>query len=364
MRRFGRWIRSLLSRSERLQMWYLERDLARLRRDYHREMAEARDSQSTADPQEIEARYTSESDLAREELESVRTERIIRRARALRVPLPSLRPHAQAGDENWDLGSVMGQWTLTDEGQARLRRAIREEEKARRETAAFWIGILTGLIAVVTGLVGAATGLIAIQQKELSRLDHLPRISCAVVQSGGQDSLIVANSGSPVRKISVDRIVFFEAQPYSQPSEPQLVRYVIDDYYADQLGGDYEGNQQLAFGLDSSPGNMAFVRGLTLALADSLGRRGLGWAGIEVHRAVKVVYWDWLGTKMEECFWGNAEAGERPSIMGRISDKKWKELSATADAARRSGRRLRCATNAHGEDAQRMIRECVNAALR
>jgi hypothetical protein len=367
MGRLWRWIRTVLSRSERFQMWYLERDLVALRRDYHRELAEARRPSGPADRSEIESRYASETALVQEELEGIRTDRILRRARALRVPPPSARPHGhdfESADENWSLGSIMGQWTLTAEGETRLRRAIRAEEKARRETAAFWLGMVTGLIALVTGLVAAATGLIAIQQKELSRLDHLPRISSFVVRSLDEDSLIVSNSGSPVRRMTVDRLVFFDVQPYSRPAEPKLVRYVIDDYYPDQLGPDYEGNQRLAFGRAQPRQNLKVVRGVTSALVDSLTRHGLGWAGIEVRRAIRVVYWDWLGTRIEEYFWGHAAAGEVPSQMERISRKRWRMLKASADSVRRTGRKLQCAATTLDSDTRRVVRECISAALK
>jgi hypothetical protein len=144
-------------------MWYLERDLAALNRDYHREMAEARGK--GIDPGEIHSRYSNEEQLIDEDIEGTRTERLLRRARALRVPLPSPRPHgldAERGDENWYFGSIMGGWNLTAEGERRLRQTIREEEKAGRENAAFWFGIVTTLIGVAAGLVGALTGLIVV----------------------------------------------------------------------------------------------------------------------------------------------------------------------------------------------------------
>ena len=90
-------------------------------------MAEARQPGGKGDPDEIASRYSFEDQLATEELEGVRTKQLLRRVRALRVPPPSPRPHGhdlEKGDENWDHGSMMGQWTLTNEGEGRLRRAI------------------------------------------------------------------------------------------------------------------------------------------------------------------------------------------------------------------------------------------------
>ena len=154
VKRFRRSVRKLLSRSERIRLWYLERDLSALSRDYHREIEEAR--KGNGDRQEIESRYAFEHNYTAEEMESIRTERLLRRARALRVPLPSRRPSGfnyEDEDENWSLGSAIGEWTLTQEGEARLRQSIREEEKASRENAAFWFGIVTGVLGTLTGLV-------------------------------------------------------------------------------------------------------------------------------------------------------------------------------------------------------------------
>ena len=357
--RLSHLLRSVLSRSARIEMWYLEGDLAALRRDYVRERAEeARLGREHL--QELESRFSHETQFAYEELDYATTERILRRARALRVPYPSARPRGhnpEDGDSNWAHGTIMGQWTLTEAGEAQLRRAIREEEKARRESAAVWFSGIATVIAVLTGLLGARSGLIALEQKELSRLDHLPRIECSV----DQDSLIVANVGAPVRRLTVQRAVVFDARPYARPESARLVRYVIDDFYAEQLGEDYEGNQRVAFGLSTGVPNTAFIRGITAALVDSLGRRGLRWAGIEVGRLVHVVYWDWLGKREEEYFWSTSPAYDTPATMERISRKRWQTISASADSVLRAGRVLRCRASSQNAVIQRLVRDCVEA---
>ena len=50
----------------------------------------------------------------------------------------------------------MGALTLTNEGITVLRKAIREEEAARREALLAWVP----LVGALTGLVGTATGLL------------------------------------------------------------------------------------------------------------------------------------------------------------------------------------------------------------
>jgi hypothetical protein len=153
----------MLSRSDRVHVWLLERDRTALSRDFHREMIEAR--KPGGDPPEVLARYSFEETYATEQLEGIQTERLLARARALRIPLPSSRPHGldpEKGDENWWLGSTFGEWLLTPEGEQRLRQSIRDEEKGRRESAAFWFGVWTTLLGVLAGLVGAFTGLVVV----------------------------------------------------------------------------------------------------------------------------------------------------------------------------------------------------------
>lgn len=373
MRLVFRWIRKFLSRSERIQAWYYERDMAGLHREYTREMADAQRLGDTEARDEIASRYSSESSFTQEELEYLRTERLLRRARQLRVPLPSPRPRPprlsddapeEGGDENWWLGHTLYQWNLTEAGEARLRQAIRGEEKGRREIAAFWLSIITAPLAVLTALVGISTVRIAIQQKELSRLDHLPRIGCSVSTGLDQDSLIVANIGAPVRKMIVDRIVFFDAQPMSPPRDPHLERYLLADYYGDQLNGDYEGNQRMAFGLDGPRSNVGFARALTSAVVDSLGRRDLGWGGIEVGRAVRVVYWDWLGTKSTDYYWASGPAGDAPLSVERISARRWKQIAAAADSVRRVQRMLFCGAKTRESEITRVAQACIDAVSR
>jgi len=151
--RLRRWGRGVLARNERISMWFLERDLAVLSREFYRDMARAKDQDTRG---EIHSRYSHDRACTSENLEDLQTERLLRQARALDVALPSPRPHGldhESGDENWWLGSVMGGWYLTPEGRRRLRQAVRAEQKDSRENASFWFGIVIGLIGALTGLV-------------------------------------------------------------------------------------------------------------------------------------------------------------------------------------------------------------------
>lgn len=210
---------------------------------------------------------------------------------------------------------------------------------------------------------GPITGLTP-DQKELWSLDHPARIGCLVSSTTDQDSLIVMNSGYPVSKMSVDRLVFFDVQPYLRPGDARFVRYVVDDYYKDQLDGDYEGSQRVVYGFAPARGNLPLIHTISAGLQDSLTGRGFGWAGIEVGRAIRVVCWDMVGKRMEAHFWGADAAGQPPSHMKPIRRKEWEKLLAAADSVRKSGRTLKSGTTTRDADVQRVIRDCISAVTR
>jgi hypothetical protein len=225
--------------------------------------------------------------------------------------------------------------------------------------------LLSLLIAGVALFLSWRADCVSTEQKELSRLDHLPRIVCSVGLGPDGDNLVIENTGSRVRKMTVDRLVFFDVKPCMQPctSPARLVRYVVDDYYRDLREGDYEGSQRLTFGLSEIPGNAAFIGKISGLLQASLRPRGLDWQGIEVGRAIRVVCWDWVGTRMEECYWGEGAAGEADGFE-RISRRRWNQLVAVADSVRRSDRRLMSSTKTPDATAQRVVEECSTAARR
>ena len=90
--------------------------------------------------------------------EVVYTNRLIAKARRLRVPVPrqpswneeheALEPSA-----DWNEGLQEMIW-LSDEGIRKVREGIRAEEKWKREGRSHWIGFLTALGGVIGTLIG------------------------------------------------------------------------------------------------------------------------------------------------------------------------------------------------------------------
>ena len=195
-------------------------------------------------------------------------------------------------------------------------------------------------------------------QKELWSLDHPVRVGCLVRMTDYTDSLVVMNAGFPVQDMRVTRLVFFYVRPYREPANAKHVRFLIGDYYRDELDGDYEGSQRVVFGL---PWNLELVRNATSGLVDSLNHGGLGYAGIEVGRAVKVLSIDRVGNQTLSYFWCIGPAGTEPSAVESISRKRWAQLAASADSIRKTGRVLTCGTKTPKADVERVIRDCIKA---
>lgn len=85
------------------------------------------------------------------------TEDLVRKAAALRVPLPPHPLWSEDGSENefWKYSCSHGQRYLSSSGVATLRDSIRREREARRNARNHliaWIGALTGLVGALTGL--------------------------------------------------------------------------------------------------------------------------------------------------------------------------------------------------------------------
>jgi hypothetical protein len=144
-----------MSRIQRLR-WYL----ARASRAYRRDMAKARkEGASQGKRDEIQHGYWAEIDELHEELEALRTKRLLRRAHRFDVPYPQPPWHSEKRrDEYWVQGNMTGEWYLTTAGFNKVRGDIRAEIKSQHEARTHWIA----WIAALTGLLGALTGLVAV----------------------------------------------------------------------------------------------------------------------------------------------------------------------------------------------------------
>lgn len=138
------------------RQWVLWRRLRRTNRFYRGKMAEL-ESSRTATSRDLDshhAEWRAEAEIFEEEIRSFETWRLLRKASRLNIPTP------RVGDENWEQGGS-GEWSLTSTGYSRVRGAIREERRARREMWLAWLPLITA----ISGLIGMLTGLAAILRK-------------------------------------------------------------------------------------------------------------------------------------------------------------------------------------------------------
>jgi hypothetical protein len=132
------------------------RDL--LDRAYERDIAAARKTKDRERIESLERDRQFELEVYDEEDDAYITERLVKEARRLRVPVPHRFNEDGTESEHWEQGRYFGRAYLTRRGISALREEIRKERKARHEARSHWIAWLSA----VTGIVGAATGFIAV----------------------------------------------------------------------------------------------------------------------------------------------------------------------------------------------------------
>jgi hypothetical protein len=130
----------------------------RLDKVYATAIAEARASKDTEKTDSLEQNHRFEIDLHDEEEDEFVTQRLLLKARKLRVPIPHRYNDDKTESEHWYKGHYTSRWYLTTKGIAALREEIRKEQKARHESRSQWVFWLTAL----TGVIGSFTGLVAL----------------------------------------------------------------------------------------------------------------------------------------------------------------------------------------------------------
>lgn len=131
----------------------LDRTRKRLHQQYEKDRKALTDA---ADRAYLRHNYLTELHALHAEEEDRFTQRLVRKANGLRVPVP---PHfGEDGEfsEYWNRGPYGDTVYLTKEGIAIVRKAIREEEEWRMKKRGHWVPWITAL----TGLVGTGIGFI------------------------------------------------------------------------------------------------------------------------------------------------------------------------------------------------------------
>jgi hypothetical protein len=105
-----------------------------------------------------------------EEREEVLTAKLCSEARRFRVPVPNPQYSTVNGrvaiTGDWEMGEQTREVFLSPQGYQKLRMAIREERKARREARSHminWIIAWTGLLGAAAAIIGAYAAILALR---------------------------------------------------------------------------------------------------------------------------------------------------------------------------------------------------------
>ncbi|MBA7641093.1 hypothetical protein ES703_48765 [subsurface metagenome] len=130
------------------ELWRKTRELDRVTKFHDRKIKKARREKKSSDEVEfLIADAAFETEMIEEEMSSIVTNRLHRKARHLFLPVPKFEEKGM-----WEQGRNMGHWYLTPNGITKIRGLIREETAARRKAVLEWVAPFVGIIGAITGL--------------------------------------------------------------------------------------------------------------------------------------------------------------------------------------------------------------------
>lgn len=135
--------------SYRIELCKLTRKRDRESKIFYKEVEEVKKKN---DPVALDEVYQTESfDLRSvdENISSLVTKYLASKANQKFLPVPPMNDK----DGFWEQGHVTREWYLTNKGITEVRKLIREDSKESRESVAFWVGILFGLLGLIIGLI-------------------------------------------------------------------------------------------------------------------------------------------------------------------------------------------------------------------
>ncbi len=141
--------------------WALRWDIRATDRYYRMAIAKAKTANEV---QSLRAEWQADGRMDEEELEAIRTQRILRRAGRYDIVPPDIPYNSEMErDDFWERGHDTGKWYLTVGGISHMSRQI---EEAQHRRAQLWQvrvnavgGLISGLIALVSALVSLALAL-------------------------------------------------------------------------------------------------------------------------------------------------------------------------------------------------------------
>jgi len=129
------------------EIWKLNRKIDKIHKLYSTEIEGAKGKgRSQNELNKIIHEFATEKFRIEEEIRSLVTRHLIRKASQLFLPVPEM-----DDPKMWVQGET-GHWLLTENGIVKLRNRIREETSARRRAVLEWVSPLIGIIGAITGL--------------------------------------------------------------------------------------------------------------------------------------------------------------------------------------------------------------------
>lgn len=99
----------------------------------------------------VESRRNYDLQMVSEELDEYFTNKIVKQAKRLDIPIPYQPRIEDLENDDWIL-STLYSWVLKDGARHKLRIKIREEKKSRRDEVAYYLYLISGFIGIVIGL--------------------------------------------------------------------------------------------------------------------------------------------------------------------------------------------------------------------
>jgi hypothetical protein len=141
-------------------LWQAQRAKSKLDKAYGKEVEALRKASKHQEAEEKLAEWSADGRQVEDEIDEIVSQRLLKRARRLDVPIPSPLFGNLEEDEFWDRSYSSGGYILTRKGRAVLRDAVRKEKRERFESKARWITLFTGIIGAAIGLVSVLTNLL------------------------------------------------------------------------------------------------------------------------------------------------------------------------------------------------------------
>lgn len=135
----------------------LEKELAEVERKYVKYQQTKKYKSLTSEEKHMEEDcfYQGEYRPLWQEIEALKDGELLRKAANLFIPFPS---HWEDKESKYWRESDLGSYYLKTEGKHYLIKAIREEEKARREAWVWWIPLLSAISSFFGAILGVILG--------------------------------------------------------------------------------------------------------------------------------------------------------------------------------------------------------------